>query len=97
MTRLVGLIGGMGVIYYLELKLTLLSPLREHFRLYSAVVCFLVHGHGVRGAMEDPHAETSVEGLEQGTEISLNDSKLAGREAATFVTRHHLFEAWWVP
>ena len=38
-TRLVGFTGGMGVIYYLELTLTLPSPLREHFRLYSAIVC----------------------------------------------------------
>lgn len=97
-TRLVGLVGGMGVIYYLELTLTLPSPLREHFRLYSAIVCLFSSTVTVFVALwETRHLKQVLIDLERGKAISLKDAKRGGHEAATFVNRHHLFEAWWVP
>lgn len=97
-TRLFGSIGGMAVIYYVELTLNLPSPLREHFRLYSAmVVVFSCTMTVLVAAYETRTMNSVLRKLRSGVPIPAAESMKAGREAATFVKRHHLFEAWFVP
>jgi len=70
----------MGVIYYMELTLTLPSPLREHFPLFRRRVPFLVRGHRVRGSPEDRTLSRVVRSLHRGEAVAVSDAALAGRE-----------------
>lgn len=97
-TRLFGSIGGMAVIYYVELTLNLPSPLREHFRFYSALVVVFSCSMTVLVSMWETRTLNRVlKKLSLGEPIDPAESKVAGHEAATFAARHHLFEAWFVP
>jgi signal transduction histidine kinase len=88
----------MGVIYYVELTLNLPSPLREHFRLYSAVVVVFSCSMTVLMAIWETRELNGVlKKIRASEPIDAAESNRAGYEAATFSRRHHLFEAWFVP
>lgn len=98
LTRLIGSVAAMGVVYYVELTLKLPSPLREHFRWYSAiVVTFSCVATVLMALWETRTLRQVLRNLRLGAPISSDEQTRAGREAATFVTRHHTFEAWFVP
>ena len=98
LTRLFGSIGGMGVIYYVELTLSLPSPLREHFRLYSACVVVFSCTLTVLIAMwELRRVNRVIKRFNGGQSVDPAEAHQAGYDAATFVKRHHCLEAWLVP
>jgi signal transduction histidine kinase len=98
LTRLCGTIGGMAVIYYVELTLNLPSPLREHFRFYSGLVVVFSCTCTVLMALYETRTLNDVlKKMRSGERIDPKAAHRAGYEAATFVKRHHFFEAWFVP
>lgn len=97
-TRLFGSVGGLLVIYYVELALQLPATVRTHFRICSLIVVFIGCTLTVLLALWETRAlRRVIERLRRGGYVSPPDSVAAGREAVTFVGRHHWHEAWLVP
>lgn len=97
-TRLFGSIGGLLVIYYVELALQLPAIVRTHFRICSLIVVVIGCTLTVLLALwETRTLRRVINRLRRGRFVSPEDSLAAGREAVTFVGRHHWHEAWLVP
>ena len=98
-TRLCGSIGGVLVVYYVNLTLTLPEPMRTHFIVSCAVVVVLavilsLLMCAVGDASPAPVAQAAV----RRRNARPRDSPIkAGREAVVFPVRHHRNEAWLVP
>jgi two-component system sensor histidine kinase ChiS len=97
-TRFFGSVGGLLVLYYVNLTLTLPPVIRYHFELMAlAVVALAVTLTVVLGMWETRNLRTVLRSLKQGMPVSDDLAARAGREAVLFAGRHHMQEAWLVP
>lgn len=97
-TRIFGSVGGLLVIYYVELALKLPDNIRLHFRAASVVLVILACTLTVLLALWETRTLRSViKRIRSGQRISPDEASDAGREAVTFVGTHHWREAWLVP
>eukprot|EP00913_Durusdinium_trenchii_P028462 g26690.t1 len=97
-TRFVGTIGGLLVIYYVELTLRLPDVIRYHFRVTSLVVVVIGCTLTVLLALwETRRLRTVLMKLRRNELFSEQLGIDAGREAVMFLGRHHRQEAWLVP
>jgi signal transduction histidine kinase len=97
-TRLCGSIGGVLVVYYVNLTLTLPEPTRTRFITWCAVVVVLaVILSLLMARWETRHLHTVLKQLFDGRTPDHETAVRAGREAVVFPVRHHRNEAWLVP
>jgi signal transduction histidine kinase len=97
-TRLCGSIGGVLVVYYVNLTLTLPEPTRTRFVTSCAVVVVLAVILSLLMALwETRHLCTVLTQLFDGKTPDHETAIKAGREAVVFPVRHHRNEAWLVP
>jgi signal transduction histidine kinase len=97
-TRIFGSIGGLLVIYYIELALQLPDEIRMHFRAAALVVTFFACTVMVLLAMwETVTLRRVIETFRAGRPVPPEEASRAGHEAVTFAGRHHWQEAWLVP
>jgi len=97
-TRLSGSIGGVLVVYYVNLTLTLPEPTRHRFITSCAVVVVLaVILSLLMARWETRHLCTVLTQLFDGKTPDHETAIKAGREAVVFPVRHHRNEAWLVP
>lgn len=97
-TRIFGSIGGLLVIYYIELALQLPHEVRMHFRAAALVVtanCSLLMLP--LALWETRTLRRVIKQFRDGRSVPPEDASQAGREAVTFAARHHWKEAWIVP
>jgi len=97
-TRLFGSLGGLLVIYYVELLLRLPDAIRHHFRISSVIVVVVSCALTVLMALwETRHLRRLLKAIQHGRAPDPDDAREAGREAVVFAARHHRHEAWLVP
>ncbi|MBI3469016.1 MAG: hypothetical protein HY000_38930, partial [Planctomycetes bacterium] len=98
-TRLFGSIGGLLVIYYVELtSWEMPIQVRMHWRIASVVVVIIACALTVFLAMYETRSLRRVlRALIRGQAADPAQAVQAGREAVMFVSRHHRHEAWLVP
>ena len=97
-SRLFGSVGGLLVIYYVELALSMPETIRMHFRISSIFVVVLGCTLTVLLALwETPSVRRVLRCLKDGEPVDDDSLSEATREAVTFVGRHHRHEAWLVP
>ena len=97
-TRVFGTVGGLLVIYYVELTLRLPQPIRTHFRVSSAVVVFVGCSMTILLALlETRRLRQALGRLDRGETLEPDVAAGAAREAILFVGRHHFHESWLVP
>ena len=97
-TRAVGSIGGVLVVYYVHLTLTLPEPMRSHFIWSCALVVLLAICLSMTlGLWETRHLRRVLRMLAKGEKPDPELGERAGVEAVTFPGRHHRNEAWLVP
>jgi signal transduction histidine kinase len=97
-TRLCGSIGGVLVVYYVNLTVTLREPMRTDFIIWCAVVVVLAVVLSVLMAMwETRRLRQALKQLFNGETPTAELAVEAGREAVLFPVRHHRHEAWLVP
>lgn len=98
LTRLAGSVGCLLVIYYTELTLDMTPEVEFHVRLscilFVALVLFVTTW---RTLWETRRLRPVLRKLKAGERIDQNIAEQASREAFTFVSRHHFFEAWFTP
>jgi two-component system, NtrC family, sensor kinase len=98
LTRIFGSVGGLLVIYYVELTLEMPAIVRTHFRISSAVVVVIACSLTVLLALWQTRSLRDVlRRIDAGEPIDPRQSALAGREAVVFVGQHHRHETWLVP
>lgn len=97
-TRAFGSMGGLLVIYYVELASTLPQAIRVHFRTSSIVVVILSCTLTVLLALwETRQLREVLKRIKSKMLVSPGQMACASREATLFVGRHHLHETWFVP
>jgi signal transduction histidine kinase len=97
-TRLCGSIGGVLVVYYVNLTLTLPDATQTRFVTSCAVVVVLaVILSLLMARWETRHLCTVLTQLFDGKSPDHETAVKAGREAVVFPVRHHRNEAWLVP
>jgi len=97
-TRMGGAIGGLIVIYYVELSLEMPALTRRYFRLTSiGVVMLTVTVTVIIALWETRHLRQVLRKLRAGLMVFPQETRAAGREAVVFNARHHRLEAWMVP
>ncbi|MEX2142124.1 MAG: ATP-binding protein [Pirellulales bacterium] len=97
-TRIFGAVGGLAVIYYVELTLEMPPGMRAHFRIACLVVVAFAIGLTILLALwETRHLRPVLKTALQGRAISEALGQAAMREAVTFASRHHRNEAWIIP
>lgn len=97
-TRFVGLIGGVAVVYYVQLTVDLTGRLRTHFYVVATAVVLLSVTVTVLLALWETQTLRSVmRRLHRGHAVPADMGRLAGREAVVFPVRHHFREALVVP
>lgn len=97
-TRIFGSVGGLLVIYYVELALRLPDSVRTHFRAASVVLVILACTLTVLLALwETRTLRRVIQRIRSGVKVSTEEGSAAGCEAVTFVGLHHWREAWLVP
>ncbi len=97
-TRLCGSVGGVMVVYYVNLTLTLPDQIRQHFHVLAAIVVGVAVLATVLLAMwETRHLRPVLQRLHRGLPVDAAQAAQAGREAVILPARHHLNEAWLVP
>src|SRR5579872_6667015 len=97
-TRLGGSIGGLLVVYYVELTLVLSDEIRRHFEISCLIVVVLCITVTVLMPLwELRHVRRVLRSIKEGRPIDPEDARHAGREAVVFAAHHHRFEAWYVP
>ena len=98
LTRVCGTVGGMLVIYYVELTLKIPDIIRYHFRAAAVVVVAFGCTLTVLVALLETRTLRVVLRLfAEGKPVAANLASRAGHEAMTFLSRHHRHEAWLVP
>ncbi|HUG94227.1 MAG TPA: ATP-binding protein, partial [Planctomycetaceae bacterium] len=98
LTRIFGSVGGLLVIYYVELTLEMPAVVRTHFRVAAIVVVVIACTLTVLLALwETRNLRQVLRQLAAGEAIDAAQAALAGQEAVVFVGRHHRHEAWLVP
>jgi signal transduction histidine kinase/DNA-binding response OmpR family regulator len=97
-TRLGGSIGGLLVIYYVELTLRLSPEIRHHFRISAiAVVIQCVTATVLIALWELRRVRHVLKCIERGQPFDPAYAQQAGRDAVLFPARHHRMEAWFTP
>jgi signal transduction histidine kinase len=97
-TRFSGSLGGVLVVYYVHLTLTLPEPMRTHFIWSCAAVVILALVLSLWCAMlETRHLRAAIKLLFNGERPDDDVATKAGQEAVIFPVRHHRNEAWLVP
>jgi two-component system, NtrC family, sensor kinase len=97
-TRLSGSIGGVAVVYYVNLTVTFPEPTLSRFITACAVVVVLaVVLSLICARWETRHLQRVLRLLEKGAQPPQELAAKAGREAVIFPVRHHRHEAWLVP
>lgn len=98
LTRLFGSVGGLLVIYYVELTLDLPDIIRRHFRIAAGVVVVIGCTLTVLLALwQTRNLRQVLRKMRSGEAIDTGEAAAAGREAVVFVGQHHRHEAWLVP
>ncbi len=95
LTRVFGSVGGLLVIYYVELTLVLPEPIRTHFRLGSIIVVIIACTLTVLVAQWETRNLRRI--LKRKRPRDHAEAQAAGREAIIFAGQHHRYEAWLVP
>ncbi|MEX2559052.1 MAG: ATP-binding protein [Pirellulales bacterium] len=97
-TRLSGSVGGVLVVYYVNLTLTLPPVIRRHFQLSAIAVVAVAVTMTIFVACWETRALRRVLRMLAGGQRPDRELALAaGREAVLFPVRHHRYEAWLVP
>lgn len=97
-TRLFGSVGGLLVIYYVELTLNLPPIIRQHFHVASiVVVVFSCTVTVVLALWETRHVRHVLSILHRGHVPTSEQCRQAANESIRFAGIHHLREAWVVP
>ncbi len=97
-TRLIGSIGGVLTIYYIDLTLHVTPEVLSHFRLLAAVVVIAaVVATTLQGLWETRRLRRVLGDLQHGRVVELPRALQAGRDAVEFCGKHHLHEALLVP
>src|SRR5687768_6438608 len=97
-TRLFGSLGGVLVVYYVNLTLTLQEPMRSHFIVAAGIVVLLAVALSLLCAsIETRNLRAVLKKLAAGENPDPIQAAKAGREAVLFPVRHHRNEAWMVP
>jgi two-component system, sensor histidine kinase ChiS len=97
-TRASGSFGGLLVLYYVNLSLTLPENIRLHFEIMALVVVALAVSVTVGLALwETRHLRETIRRIREREPVDAELATEAGREAVLFAGRHHRHEAWLVP
>ena len=97
-TRLCGSTGGVLVVYYVNITLTLPDDVRRHFAISAMAVCSAAVSFSLTFAWWETRSLRKVLSLlAAGERPDLELAAQAGREAVLFPVRHHRHEAWLVP
>ncbi len=97
-TRLGGLVGGVLVVYYVQLTSDLTESAQHHWKISAAAVVLLSVTLTVLLALwETRSLRTALRLLHLGRPLSEELGREAGREAIIFPARHHRLEAVLVP
>ncbi|MBW3596868.1 MAG: HAMP domain-containing protein [Planctomycetes bacterium] len=98
LTRLSGSIGGLLVIYYVELALSLPWSVRYHFRITAVIVVIIACTLTVFLALWETRTLRRVlPKLRRGETPPPDELTQAAHEAIVFAGRHHRHESWLVP
>lgn len=98
LTRLAGSVGCLLVIYYTELTLKMEPRVEFHVRLSCIVfVAINLAVTTLKAMWETRRLRTVLGKLHTGDRIDPMVAEHASREAFTYVSRHHFFEAWITP
>jgi len=97
-TRACASIGGLLLLYYVNLSLALPDTVRYHFEVVSLVlVAFAVTVTVVLALWETRHLREVIRRIRAAVPVERPLALEAGREAVIFAGRHHSFESWVVP
>ncbi len=97
-TRLIGSIGGVLTIYYIDLTLHVTPEVLSHFRLLAVVVVIAaVVATTLQGLWETRRLRRVLGDLQHSRVVELPRALQAGRDAVEFCGKHHLHEALLVP
>jgi signal transduction histidine kinase len=97
-SRIFGAVGGLLVMFYVELALEMSPTVRTHFRIACLVVVAVAIALTLLMAMwETRHLRPALRATLQGKGVDPQQGTEAVREAFIFATRHHRNEAWMVP
>jgi signal transduction histidine kinase len=97
-TRMIGSIGGILTIYYINLTMHVSPEVGEHFQLLAVVVVIAaLLSTTLLGMWESRRLRSVLADLQQGRVIELPRALAAGRDAVQFCGKHHLHEALIVP
>ena len=97
-TRLFGSVGGLLVIYYIEIALWLPPIVRMHFRISSlVVVIFSCTLTACIALWETRTLREVLRKMQRGERVDSQRAERGCREAIVFVGRHHWMESWVVP
>jgi signal transduction histidine kinase len=97
-TRLIGSIGGILTIYYINLTMHVSPEVADHFQLLAVVVVIAaLVSTTLLGMWESRRLRSVLADLQQGRVIELPRALAAGRDAVEFCGKHHLHEALVVP
>ncbi len=97
-TRVIGSIGGILTIYYINLTLHVSPEVGEHFELLAVIVVIAaLVSTTMLGMWESRRLRGVLTDLQQGRAVELRRALQAGRDAVEFCGKHHLHEAIVVP
>lgn len=97
-TRGYGVVGGLLVVYYVELSQRLPNPIRLHFWVIAGMVVALGCTISVLlGMWETRNLRVVLRQIRAGEPLDPAQAEKAGREAVLLPSRHHRQEAWFVP
>src|SRR6185437_5799712 len=97
-TRPSGSVGGLLVLYYVHLTLTLPDNVRRHFEAVALIsVAVAVSLTFIYSLWETRRLRQVLVLVREGLPVDRALGQEAGREAVTFAGRHHRAEAWLVP
>ncbi len=97
-TRLSGSVGGLLVVYYVNLTLRMPDQVRHHFYVLAGIVVVVAVLSSVLASMwETRHLRRVLAHLQGDEPVEVVLAARAGREAVVFPARHHKNEAWLVP
>ncbi|HWB11528.1 MAG TPA: ATP-binding protein [Pirellulales bacterium] len=97
-TRACASIGGLLLLYYVNLSLKLPDQIRYHFEVASLIlVAFAVTVTVFLALWETRHLREVIRRIRAGKPVEGPLGQEAGREAVIFSGRHHRYESWVVP
>ncbi len=97
-TRLFGAVGGLLVVYYVQLTQKLPQPIHMHFWITAAVVVIIATAISLLLAMwETRNLRPVLRQMRAGKPLDPAQALRAGREAVRLPSLHHWREAWIVP